>query len=51
MFCVECNLSLDGKTWFKVSEDMPSEADMMSYTLVDLSGIDPCFYLVVKSFP
>ena len=50
-FWVECNPSLDGETWNKVSADLPGQPTTMSFTLTDPPSLDPRFYRVVKSFP
>ena len=50
-FWVECNSTLDGETWNKVSPDLPGEPVSMSYTIADPISLDPRFYRVVKSLP
>ena len=50
-FHVECNPSLDGLTWIKVSDSLSGEPLTMGYTVTNPETTDPRFYRVVKSFP
>lgn len=50
-FHVECNPSLDGQSWIKVSESLSGQPLSMSHTVTNPETTDPRFYRVVKSFP
>ena len=50
-FYVECNPSLDGENWVKVSDSLTGQPLTMNCTITEPETIVPRFYRVLKSFP